>query len=94
MDWAVWYYNGRDFPVLQAVYPDLQNRFPEDERFDRVFEQLLMQSTASMTIIGNDSWASADPESSLFNWKFPDPPHTRAFLSDTVHKGTEPVTYV
>jgi hypothetical protein len=27
-------------------------------------------------------------------WKFPDPPHTTAFLSQTIHDGTEPVTYV
>ena len=31
MDWAIWYYDGADFPVLQAVYPDLKNRFPEDK---------------------------------------------------------------
>ncbi len=32
MGWAQWYYDGDDFPVLQAVYPDLQNRFPEGRR--------------------------------------------------------------
>jgi Domain of unknown function (DUF4262) len=94
MGWAVWYYDGDDFPVLQAVYPDLENRFPEDEGFDTGFEQPLMQSTAPMTRAANDFWASTDPKSSLFNWKFPDPPHTTVFLSETVHNGTEPVTYV
>jgi Domain of unknown function (DUF4262) len=94
MNWAVWYYDGPDFPVLQAVYPDLENRFPEDEGFDKEFEQPLMQTTAHMTRAEDDFWASADPTSSLFNWKFPDPPHTRVFLSETVNKGTEPVTYV
>ncbi len=94
MDWAMWYYDGEDFPVLQAVYPDLKNRFPEDEGFDKAFEQPLMQPTAAMTRVEDDFWASTDPKSSLFNWKFPDPPHTRVFLSETVHKGTEAVTYV
>ena len=94
MGWAVWYYDGDDFPVLQAIYPDLENRFPEDEGFDARFEQPLMQPTAPMTRAENDFWASTDPKSSLFNWKFPDPPHTRIFLSETVHNGTEPVTYV
>lgn len=47
-----------------------------------------------MTQVENDFWASADPESSLFDWKFADGPHTRVFLSETVHQGTEPVTYV
>lgn len=94
MGWAVWYYNGPGFPVLQAVYPDLENRFPEHEQFDRVFEQPLMQPTAKMTRVENDFWASTDPNSSLFNWKFPDPPHTRVYLSETVFKGIEAVTYV
>jgi hypothetical protein len=38
MGWALWYYDGDDFPVVQAVYPDLHNRFPEDEAFDKSFE--------------------------------------------------------
>lgn len=79
---------------MQAVYPDLENRFPEDEQFDRAFEQPLMQPTAPMTRVENDFWASTDPTSSLFNWKFPDTPHTGVCLSETVHNGTEPVTYV
>jgi hypothetical protein len=94
MGWATWYYNGDDFPVLQAVYPDLENRFPEDEGFDRAFKQPLMQPTAPMTRVENDFWASTDPESSLFNRKFPDPPHTGVFLSESVHNGSETVTYV
>lgn len=94
MGWAHWYYDGWDFPVLQAVYPDLENRFPGEPGFDQNFAQPFMQPGISRTVIENDFWASADPASSLFNWKFPDPPHTRVFLSKTVHEGTEPVTYV
>jgi hypothetical protein len=80
MGWAVWYYGGTDFPVLQAVYPDLENRFPNEEAFDRAFEQPLMQPSAPMTSAENDFWASTDPKSSLFNWKFSDPPHTESFF--------------
>jgi len=94
MNWAVWYYDGADFPVLQAVYPDLQNKFPEDEGFDTAFKQPLMQPTARMTTVEDDFWASADPESSLFDWKFADSPHTGVYLSETVHNGTEQVTFV
>ncbi len=94
MDWAVWYYDDADFPVLQAVYPDLENRFQEDEGFDKAFEQPLMQPNAPMTRAEDDFWASTDPTSSLFNWKFPDHPHARVFLSETVQNGTEPVTFV
>ncbi len=94
MGWTNWYYRGEDYPVLQAVYPDLKNNFPEDEGFDQNFAQPLMQPNAPMTRTEEDFWASADPESSLFDWKFPDPPHTGVYLSKAVHEGTEPVTYV
>lgn len=94
MGWAVWYYGGEDFPVLQAVYPDRENRFPEDPDFDPYFQQPLLQPGAPMTVIEEDFWASADPSSSLFDWKFPDPPHTRVFLSQAVNIGEEDVTYV
>ncbi len=93
MGWAVWYYGGAEFPVLQAVYPDRENRFPEDEGFDPVFAQPLMQPGAAVTGVENDFWASADPKSSLFDWKFPDPPHTHVFLSKSVQTGAEPITY-
>ena len=71
MNWAIWYYDETDFPVLQAVYPDLEDRFPEDSEFDKGFEQPLMQPAAPMTRVEGDFWASTDPKSSLFNWKFP-----------------------
>jgi len=94
MGWALWYNGGPDFPVLQLVYPDLKNRFPGEDQFDDSFAQPLMQPGALMTRVENDFWASTDPKSSLFHWKFPDPPHTGVFLSETVHNGTEAVTYV
>lgn len=94
MTWGVWYYGRSDIPVLQLVYPDHENRFPEDNEFEKRFEQPLMQPGAAMTRVENDFWASQDPKSSLFDWKFSEPPHTRVFLSETVHKGTEAVTYV
>ena len=94
MGWALWYYGDDDFPVVQAVYPDGKNRFPEDEGFEKSFGQPLMQPDAPMTRAETDFWASTDPKSSLFNWKFSDDPHTRVFLSETVHSGNERVTYV
>ena len=94
MGWALWYYDHTAFPVLQAVYPDLENRFPEDEGFDSTFAQPLMQPDHRTTGIEDDFWASADPKSSLFNWKFSDSPHLGVFLSKTVHEGKEPITFV
>jgi hypothetical protein len=94
MGWAVWFYEGDlSFPVWQAVYPDLQNRFPEDPGFDSAFAQPLLQPNVIATRIEEDFWASNDRNSSLFDWTFPDPPHTQVFLSESVHSGTEPVTY-
>jgi hypothetical protein len=94
MGWAMWYYGGADFPVLQAVYPDLDNRFPEESGFDEAFRRPLLQPDAAQTILERDFWASADPGSSLFDWRFPDPPDTPAFLSEAVLTGAEPVTFV
>ena len=62
MNWAVWYYDGPEFPVLQAVYPDLENRFPEDEGLDAAFEQPLMQPAAPMKRAELDFWASNRPK--------------------------------
>jgi hypothetical protein len=94
MGWAIWYYDGSAFPVLQAVYPDRDNRFPEHPDFDSNFRQPLLQPDAPETVVERDFWASADPDSSLFNWKFPDPPHTLVFLSKPVQGDAEPITYV
>jgi hypothetical protein len=90
---AIWYYGDADFPVLQAIYPDLENRFPEETGFEKRFQQPLLQMNAPMTVVESDFWASADPDSSLFNWNFPDPPHTMVFLSKAVNTGVEPITY-
>lgn len=94
MNWANWYYGRTDYPVLQVVYPDLQNRFPEDEGFNCHFDQPLMQGDGPMRHIEEDFWAAGDPQSSLFDWKFSDPPHTTVYLSKKVHEGAEPVTFV
>jgi hypothetical protein len=94
MNWATWYYGGTEYPVLQVIYPDLKNRFPEDEGFNAHFDQPLMQPGAPMRHIEEDFWAAADRNSSLFNWKFADGPHTAVILSKNVHNGSEPVTFV
>jgi hypothetical protein len=94
MNWANWYYGRTDYPVLQAVYPDLENRFPEDQGFNRRFAQPLMQPGAEMGQVEIDFWDSVDGVGKFADWKFPDPPHTGAYLSNAVHQGKEPITYV
>jgi hypothetical protein len=41
-----------------------------------------------------DFRASNDPESSLFDWRFSDGPHTSVILSNAVHEGREAVNFV
>ena len=53
---ATWFYEGAEFPALQAVYPDLENRFPEDTNFDLNFAQPLLQPEKSFGQIEEDFW--------------------------------------
>ena len=94
MNWANWYYGGSDYAVLQVVYPDLENRFPDEEGFNKRFAQPLMQSGASFTEIESNFWESVEVTSKFPNWIFPDPPHSGVYLSKAVQAGTEPITYV
>ena len=90
----LWYYQGEDIPVLQMVYPDLEGRFQWEPDFTEYFRQPLLGPASLDTVREVDFWSSNDPTSSLFDWKFPDAPHTQAYLSETVHKKEERVTYV
>ncbi len=77
------------------IYPDLQNRFPEEADFDMAFEQPVLPGNSNEhESAANDLWLAHDDDSSLSCWKFEDSPHVGAYLSQKVHDGTEPVTYV
>lgn len=93
---ADWFYNRGDFPVLQCVYPDLENRFPWDEGFDSdwIAKQPLLFSDSPFPDVGRHFWSANDPDSSLFNWRFDDPPHTRSYTTKRIANGEEPVLYV
>jgi hypothetical protein len=94
MGWAVWYNDGDSFPVLQAVYPDLDNRFPEDEGFNDYFRQPRLQPGSPMGALEEEFWSGSASESGDAEWRFPDPPSRLAFLSKTVSRGEEQVTFV
>jgi hypothetical protein len=53
---ATWFYEGAEFPVLQAVYPDLENRFPEDTNFDLNFAQPLLQPEQPFSQVEEEFW--------------------------------------
>jgi hypothetical protein len=91
-----WYYGygQKEIPVLQLIYPDLENRFQWEDGFNSYFRQPMLAPDTKDGQTEKDFWSANDPKSSLFNWKFPDPPDTRVFLSETVHAKEEPITYV
>ncbi len=91
---ARWFYGRREFPVLQMIYPDLEDRFQWEDGFNEYFRQPLLQAGATQTETEDDFRKSLDPESSFYDWAFPDPPHTQSYLSTSVHDGDEVVTYI
>ena len=93
---ADWYYGYGEslIPALQLIYPDLEGRFQWEPGFAEYFRQPLLQADTEWNVTEEDFWASNDPASSLFDWKFTDDPHTSAYLSKTVHEKAEAVTYV
>lgn len=76
------------------MYPDLDNRFPEEEGFNTRFAQPLMRPGAPFTEVEQDFWNSVAEVGKFKDWPFPDPPHTGVYLSNAVHEGTEAITYV
>jgi len=88
------YYEGADVPVLQMIYPDLENRFQSEEGFNNYFEQPILSGEIKHGSLEYDLWAAYDDDNSISRWQFPDPPHTGSYLSQTVHDKEEPVTYV
>jgi Domain of unknown function (DUF4262) len=93
---ADWYYGYSEsvIPALQLIYPDHEGRFQWEQGFEEYFRQPLLQPDAEWGVAEKDFWATNDPESCLFDWKFTDGPHTQVFLSKTVHEKQEPITYV
>ncbi|WP_238325937.1 DUF4262 domain-containing protein [Bryobacter aggregatus] len=91
---VTWYYEERDVPVLQAVYPDAKNRFPEDPEFDSYFEQPLLQEELPESEMTRSLWEFHAREAILKEWLFPVDRRKQVFLSEPVSKRDEPVTYV
>ena len=94
--YASWFYEADAFPVFQCIYPDLENRFPWEDSFDVSWRtrQALLFSAASTTVLEKDFWAFHDPESSLYDWKFSEPPHTGVYTTNRIKDGEEPIVYV
>lgn len=96
MGYANWFYGSPEYPVLQCVYPDLKGVFAWEDGFDTSWRsrQALLFPKAPESRIEEDFWASHDPKSSLYDWKFPVPPHTGVYTLKRIMNGEEPVLYV
>jgi uncharacterized protein DUF4262 len=96
MGYALWFYGGDRFPVMQCVYPDLNDKFPGEKEFDANWRdrQALLYSGAPASRVEDDFWAANDPNSSLFSWKFPVGPHTGIYTTRRIMDGSEPIVYV
>jgi len=88
-----WYYDGAEIPALQLIYPDLEGRFQWEEGFNNYFLQPQMQADLPLGP-AEHRFLSKEDEEALAKWKFPTGRHTNAFLSQTVHKRTEPAVFV
>jgi hypothetical protein len=97
MNCASWFYGGEQFPVLQCIYPDLSNYLPWETAFDsswRERQALLFLPSEHETKVERDFWAASDPNSSLSDWKFQDPPHTGVYTTKRIMNEEEPILYV
>ncbi len=96
MGYAIWFHGDDNFPVMQCVYPDLRNHFPWETNFDSSWRSRQPQLFASGggSRVEDDFWAANNPESSVFDWKFPVPPHTGVFTTKRITNGEEPILSV
>lgn len=95
MNFSNWYNGNTDYPALQIIYPDLENRFQWEEGFDDRFVQPLLQPDLPSVPVDQRFWDSTRQDSERFpDWKFPDKPHTKVFISKAVKEHKEWITYV
>ena len=92
-----WYYEGADVPVLQLVFPDLENRFQWEDGFTDHFRQLML----ACPVIQSKTWSRIFGiptilRSALPDWNFPDPPLNAGSLLSNLSRSQndeEPFTY-
>ncbi len=95
MNFANWYNGSASYPVLQVIYPDLQNRFQWEKGFENRFIQPLLQPDTPCTPVDQRFWDSIGKDEERFpDWKFSERPHTKVFISKPVQEDKEWITYV
>ena len=59
-----WFYEGKDVPVLQLIFPDLENRFPGEPKFDERFTQPILSGGIRHGSLEYEFWkAQGKPDS-------------------------------
>jgi hypothetical protein len=91
---ADWFYSGEPFPALQLIYPDIENRFQDEEGFNEYFRQPMLASEIHEGTREREFWDINDLSETEARWKFSDTRDTIAFLSGPVQRKEEAVTYV
>lgn len=64
---SVWFHGKSNFPALQLIFPDLENRFSWEEGFNTFFDQPLLQPDAPRRQIERDFWDSNVPKKRRFH---------------------------
>ena len=64
---TLWYYGNDDFPVLQCICPDFQNRFPWEEDFDISWKdrQALLYENAPSNKAEKQLWNASSSEETI-----------------------------
>lgn len=89
-----WYYRGEDVPVLQLIFPDLENHFQWDKEFNDHFRQPMLAPGSPPQDLERELWDSHDLMFDKKKWKFADQPSTRVMTSVAIEENREPLTYV
>jgi Domain of unknown function (DUF4262) len=90
--WAIWFYGGTDFPVVQCLWPAKDGTYPWQESSSFFSSQPLLYEgavlSARMVHYVNDQ-KLADTE-----WPFAQDPHQRVFVSRCVVEDNAPIVRV
>jgi hypothetical protein len=87
LGYATWYYHGLDFPCLQCVWPDKQQRFPWEKGFKKEW-------LAKQPLLFEKDPVAARTEDflrSTGDWKFPEPTNVITITTRQVVKEGKPI---
>jgi hypothetical protein len=90
LGYARWYYQGNDFPVLQCIWPDKQQRYPWQPGFKKAWlgkQPLLYEADIA-------SARAVELLRSTGDWKFADPPNVITFTTKEIAHAGQPILLV